>query len=150
MDVECQCATVTFKTPTLEPIDVYCCHCSQCRRQSSSAFGTSAIFPAEGLFPLSDELKEKLQVWTRPTKSGGQMDCYLCRVCGCHLFHRIRNIDGTLRPTVSIKGGSVIGLKLDKGKHIWTNSAVVDIPEPNESWPESPFTTPGEQQLLGK
>lgn len=144
MNVECQCAIVTFQTPTPEPIDVYCCHCTQCRRQSASAFGTSAIFSADGLFPLSDDLNSKLQIWTRPTKSGGEMDCYLCRNCGTRLFHRIRSSEGVPKSTVSIKGGAIVGLNLGKGKHIWTSKAVMPIPEGVERYDESPPATPGQ------
>ncbi len=45
MDARCQCGAVAFKTPLPKPLAIYICHCSQCRRQTSSAFGTSAIFP---------------------------------------------------------------------------------------------------------
>ncbi|TGJ80929.1 hypothetical protein E0Z10_g7842 [Xylaria hypoxylon] len=36
--------------------------------QSSSAFGTSAIFPVKGLFPLSSELESKVKKYTRDTE----------------------------------------------------------------------------------
>lgn len=49
MDVSCQCGAISFKTPLPKPLAVYICHCDECRRQSSSAFGCSAIFPK---FPL--------------------------------------------------------------------------------------------------
>lgn len=45
MDASCQCGSVTFKTPLEKPLALYICHCTECRRQTSSAFGTSAIFP---------------------------------------------------------------------------------------------------------
>ncbi|KAL0936762.1 glutathione-dependent formaldehyde-activating enzyme [Colletotrichum truncatum] len=148
MNVECHCGAVKFPTPAPEPIDIYCCHCSECRRQSASAFGISAIFPADGLVPLSADLESKLQVWTRPTKSGGQMDCYFCRVCGSRIFHHVRESDGTRRSTVSIKGGSIKGLNFKKGKHIWTNNAVIPVPEGAESWPESPPATPRKDEAM--
>ncbi|KAK1673134.1 glutathione-dependent formaldehyde-activating enzyme [Colletotrichum godetiae] len=142
MDVECQCGTVTFKTPAPEPLDIYCCHCLQCRKQSASTFGTSAIFPANGLFPLSGDLKSKLQVWTRPTKSGGYMDCYFCRLCGTRVFHRTHNEKGVPNSTVSIKGGLISGLEMDSGKHIWTSGAVMKVPDGAEKYDESPPATP--------
>ena len=49
MDASCQCGAVTFKTPLRHPLTLYICHCAECRRQTSSAFGASAIFPR---FPL--------------------------------------------------------------------------------------------------
>ncbi len=63
MEVQCQCGAVSFTTPTPEPIALYHCHCTQCRKQSASAFGTSAIFSAEGIFPLSPDLEAKLGTW---------------------------------------------------------------------------------------
>lgn len=51
MDATCQCGAVTFKTPLKTPLALYICHCAECRRQTSSLFGTSAIFPR---FPMPD------------------------------------------------------------------------------------------------
>lgn len=45
MDVQCQCGAVRFQTPLPQPLALYICHCESCRRQTSSAFGTSAIYP---------------------------------------------------------------------------------------------------------
>lgn len=45
MEARCQCGSVAFKTPLPKPLALYICHCASCRRQTSSAFGTSAIFP---------------------------------------------------------------------------------------------------------
>lgn len=80
MLVRCQCGTVSFPTPTAQPLSLYHCHCLECQNQSASAFGTSAIFPVVApLFPLAPDLKAKLSVYTRPTETGGAMDCYFCR-----------------------------------------------------------------------
>lgn len=45
MEVQCQCGAVRFQTPLPQPLALYICHCESCRRQTSSAFGTSAIYP---------------------------------------------------------------------------------------------------------
>ncbi|KIY04089.1 uncharacterized protein Z520_00781 [Fonsecaea multimorphosa CBS 102226] len=45
MEGRCQCGSVRFRTPQEKPIKWYICHCHECRRQSASAFGISAIFP---------------------------------------------------------------------------------------------------------
>ena len=54
-------AKIAFKTPLPKPLAVYICHCDECRRQSSSAFGCSAIFPA---FPLPKATRDGLSVYT--------------------------------------------------------------------------------------
>jgi hypothetical protein len=59
MDASCQCGRVSFKTPLPKPLALYICHCEECRRQSSSAFGCSAIFPK---FPLP--CMEELSVYS--------------------------------------------------------------------------------------
>src|SRR3569833_1308225 len=110
MRVSCQCGSVAFDTSAAAPLAVYHCHCTECQKQTSSAFGTSAIFPAAGIFPLSPALRDQLALYVRPgsrVKSGRDMDCYFCKTCGSRVMHRIRDQGGTERDTVSIKGGLV-------------------------------------------
>lgn len=140
LPVRCQCGTVGFSTPNMPPVALYHCHCTECQKQSASAFGTSALYPAEAFSPLAAELALDLKCWTRPTDSGGRMHCYFCPHCGSRLFHRIVDSDGTPRATVSIKAGCIEGLDWRGAKHIYTRSAVVDIPEGAEKYD----TLPGE------
>lgn len=147
MDVKCQCGAVHFRTSTPAPIDLYHCHCLECRKQSASAFGTSAIFPAAGIFPLSPSLSAHLGLWSRPGGEESQgrktMDCYFCKVCGVRVLHRIRRDESegedTGQGTVSVKGGCVEGLDWKGGKHIFCRSALLPIPEGAERWEGSPF-----------
>ena len=130
MDVKCQCGAVHFKTPTDDPLKLYHCHCLECRKQSGSAFGTSAVFTSEGIVPLAEELEEKMEVWNlRGEESGGLKDCYFCKKCGNRIMHRGRDQDGSERGRVAIKGGCIEGLNWEGGIHIFTRSAVVPIPE---------------------
>lgn len=138
MTVSCQCGNIDFQTPAAEPLDLYHCHCTECQKQSASAFGTSAIFPADGLVPLSAHLGDKLSCYTRPTKGGGSMDCYFCPNCGVRVFHHGTDASGMRKSTVSIKGGCIEGLDWSNGKHIYTRSAVVAIPPGALQWRESP------------
>ncbi|KAM0272914.1 hypothetical protein ACHAQH_008498 [Verticillium albo-atrum] len=139
MNVSCQCGAITFRTPTPAPISVHLCHCNECRKQSSSAFGISAVFPVDGLPPLSDPtLRARLGVWSRATKTGNTLDCYFCKECGARIVHHSRDAQGVGRATANIKGGLVEGLSLKRASHIWTSEAVVPIPEGVVSWRESP------------
>ncbi|KAI3319006.1 Mss4-like protein [Xylariaceae sp. AK1471] len=138
LTVRCQCGRVAFPTPTAAPPRVYYCHCTECQKQSGSAFGTSVMFPAEGLFPLSSELESKVKKYTRDTDKGGKMDCYFCTECGSRLFHRIVGKDGTPGPTVSIKGGCIEGLDWTGGRHIYVRSAVMKIPDEWEAYETLP------------
>ncbi|KAI6081705.1 Mss4-like protein [Hypoxylon rubiginosum] len=128
LTVRCQCGNVSFPTPTPKPIALFYCHCTECQKQTSSAFGTSAIFTADGLFPLAPELAGRLKLWTRATENGRTMDCYFCSGCGSRMFHRIVDANGTPRSTISIKGGCIEGLEWNGGMHIYMRSAVLKIP----------------------
>ncbi|KAH8891584.1 hypothetical protein GQ53DRAFT_865400 [Thozetella sp. PMI_491] len=137
MNVSCQCGSVAFKTATPEPLAIYYCHCVQCQKQTSSAFGTSVIFPTTGIFPLSPELRDKLTLYVRPGEevpSGRPMKCYFCNTCGSRVIHRILNQDGTEWDTLAIKGGLIEGLDWSKGVHIYTESAVMGLPDGVESY----------------
>lgn len=138
MDASCQCGNVKFKTPATKPLAVYHCHCTECRKQSGSAFGTSAIFKASPLFPLSSELQQKLYCYTRPTHRGVEKDCYFCPICGVRVFHKNRSSDCSEKEMVSIKGGCIDGLDWSGAQHIYARSAVIPIPTDAKRWETSP------------
>ncbi|TVY94123.1 hypothetical protein LAWI1_G000498 [Lachnellula willkommii] len=119
MNASCQCGAVSFKTPLPKPLAVYICHCDECRRQSSSAFGCSAIFPR---FELP--CKEVLSCYSRPTASGHTLNCYFCRNCGTRVIHTTPG-----KGVLSVKGGCIEGLDWKSAKHIWCKRAMVPIPE---------------------
>lgn len=143
MKVTCQCGSVEFDILQTSPLALYHCHCTQCQKQSASAFGTSATFSAEDVFPLSQDLHAKLQLWTRPANEGRTLDCYFCKACGVRIIHRVRSADGEEKLTVSIKGGLISGLDWSQGKHIYTETAVVPIPCGVEKWEGAPGVTDG-------
>ena len=126
MDVSCQCGNITFKTPLSAPLSLNICHCLECRKQSASAFGTSATFPKFDFPP-------GLSCFSRPARAGKAMKCYFCPRCGSRLVHAV---DG--EQTVRIKGGCIDGLDWTKAIHIWCKRAVVPIPEGVERWEEDP------------
>ncbi|KAK4193384.1 centromere protein V [Podospora australis] len=126
MNASCQCGSVQFKTPLEKPLALYICHCHACQRQSSSAFGTSAIFPR---FPLPDQ--DLLSCYSRPTANGQTLYCYFCKNCGTRLIHTTPN-----KNIVSVKGGCIDGLDWKTAIHIWTKSAMVPIPEGSETYSE--------------
>lgn len=142
MECRCQCGAVRFTTPLAEPLALYICHCFECRLQTSSAFGTSAIFPK---FALPRD--EVLSCYSRPTPMGLLMSCYFCRTCGTRLLHTMPE-----KNVVSIKGGCIVGLDWQKAIHIWTKSAMVPIPEGCETHEGEPTdsASSGSQELLDR
>ncbi|KAF5004893.1 hypothetical protein FDECE_8636 [Fusarium decemcellulare] len=127
--IRCQCGAVQFTASRPEPLGVFCCHCIDCQKQSASAYGTSAVFPADGMWPLPEDVRSKLGVWICHPDSGNTKECYFCKTCGVRIIHRSIFPDGTPKSTLSIKGGVVEGLKWDNAKHIYTRTAQVPVPE---------------------
>jgi hypothetical protein len=143
MEACCQCGLVKFTTPVPAPMKIYICHCTECRHQSSSAFGISAIFP---MFDIPSPAAENLGIYSRVTLRNRRVDCYFCKNCGSRLVHRA---DG--EKTLSVKGGCLVGLTkemvMGEGvpggvSHIWCKRAVVEIPEGVERWEEEPADKP--------
>ncbi|WP_193188282.1 GFA family protein [Nisaea sediminum] len=127
----CQCGAVIYEVDAT-PIDIYVCHCTECRKQSSSAFGISVIVPAEAMRIVEG----KTRIWTRPTASGGEILCLFCETCGSRISHADPAED-----VVSIKGGSLASpVDLTGVKHIWTQSKLpgITIPAGCESFEREP------------
>ena len=123
MNVSCACGSVRFTTPTTAPLKLFHCHCLDCRKQSASAFGTSAKFP---FFHLPEN--ESITYYDWPCDSGRKKRCFFCKNCGSRIMHMTILEEGN-PDTVSIKGGLIEGLDWTGGIHIFCRSAVVPIPE---------------------
>jgi hypothetical protein len=129
LSVTCQCGAVSFNTSLPEPLDVFACHCLECRKQSAAAFGVSAIFPVAGMWPLPDDVRPHVGLWKRPADSGNTVECYFCKTCGVRMLHRSVFPDGTPKPTISVKGGCLEELSLKDAHHIFVRTALVPVPE---------------------
>ncbi|MGI9499727.1 MAG: GFA family protein [Geminicoccaceae bacterium] len=125
----CQCGAVRYEL-SAAPRDVYICHCTECRRQSSSAFGISVIASMR-------LIKGSPKRWSRSTESGGTLDCFFCPACGSRLWHQDRGSNDV----VSVKGGSLDRpVDLSTVPHIWTRSKLpgIVIPDHAQQFSEEP------------
>jgi len=130
MEGRCQCGSIKFKTPLSAPLEIYICHCNECRHQSSSAFGVSAIFPA---FEMQSPHPGGIGTYSRKAPSGRMLDCYFCAKCGSRLMHKSEGED-----QCSVKGGCLEGPSLKGAIHIWCKEAIVDIPARAMAYDEEP------------
>lgn len=94
----CQCGAVRYELWD-DPEAIYVCHCTECRRQSGSAFGISVIVRAEA-FRLTAGAPG---TWTRPTDSGHRLDCRFCPECGGRVWH----VSSGFADFRSVKGGTL-------------------------------------------
>lgn len=111
----CQCGNVCYEVRA-EPLTVYACHCTDCQRQSGSAFSLSMVVPRESIAITSGKPKE----WSRKHESGRIIACIFCGDCGSRLYHNPR-----ANAAVSIvKCGTLDDAALlQPVGHIWTRSA---------------------------
>jgi len=120
---ECQCRTVRYAI-NAEPLTLYACHCTECQKQSASAFSLSLVVPRNSVRITRGEPRE----WLRRHESGRLISCMLCAECGTRLFHNPHS-----NPQVTIlKPGTLDDTSwLAPVGHIWTRSAQlwVDIPD---------------------
>ncbi|WP_051243129.1 GFA family protein [Azohydromonas australica] len=109
----CQCDAVRYCL-TGEPLTLFACHCTDCQRQSSSAFGMALWVRKADVEMLSGEMKE----WVRELPSGRRMACRFCPDCGTRLFHQVLGQEEVM----SIKPGTLEDTRgLQPVGHIWTS-----------------------------
>lgn len=127
----CQCGAVRYESAGA-PLALYACHCTECRKQSASAFGMSLLVPRAGFRVTKGQPK----VWTRGADSGRHVHCFFCPDCGARLWHEREGI----AETVTIKAGSLDEpVDFSTAIHIWTSRKL-----PGVQIPENPLQFPGE------
>jgi hypothetical protein len=77
----CFCGAVKYQLES-PPMFVNCCHCTECRRQTSSAFAINAVIETNRITLLEGE---PVAV-TVPSESGRPHDIYRCPVCHTALW----------------------------------------------------------------
>ena len=111
----CQCGSVRF-TLNSEPITVYACHCTDCQKQSSSAFGIS-VWIRQDDFIIH---QGSPGFWHTVAESGNPKTCAYCRDCGSRIYHAFGSDDEIL----SVKGGALDNAQeLKPVANIWLRSA---------------------------
>ena len=113
----CQCGSIRYELKG-RPQMLYICHCTDCQKQSASAFGMSLrMNPREIDFSPS---KKRLQTWDTRGEDGLIKRCAFCPDCGTRIMHGSDDAD----EIVSIKAGSLDDTSgLQPVAHIWLRSA---------------------------
>jgi hypothetical protein len=135
----CQCGAVTYRAKSAAR--GYACHCLDCQKQSSSAFGISIPVDATNL-----SVEGEIACFTKTADSGAQTDCYFCPRCGSRIYH-----EGKGRPgKVTIKGGTLDDTSaIELTGHVWTSrkQAWLDLDPDLPAWETQP-ASPEEWELL--
>jgi len=128
----CQCGAVRYRIAPGKGT-VYVCHCTECRKQSASAFGLS-LTVERARFTLK---RGETATWSRPTDSGNVLHCHFCTACGSRIWHE----NAPDAPNVTVKAGSLDGpVDLRHAVHIWTTRKLegVVIPPDAVQYPGEP------------
>lgn len=121
----CQCGGVAYSCAA-EPIELYVCHCTNCRAQSSSAFGISFIVPGSSFRVTAGA--PSFYEWH--TDCGGRSKGAFCPSCGSRLWHQ----DSGNAEFFSVKGGSLDEPPdISTAFHIWVSSKLPGVLIPSDA-----------------
>lgn len=124
----CQCGEVRYRFDGA-PLELTVCHCTECQRQSGSAFGMSLWIPASAFALLSGSLK----FFEVVCDSGRIKSCAFCPTCGTRIYHRTDDAG------ISIKAGTLDDTSsLRPTHHYWTKRKQpwVKIPTGSTTFPD--------------
>jgi hypothetical protein len=108
----------------MQPLALYACHCKECQRQSSSAFGLSMTVPKQGV-----QLHASTEQARRADPNAPPVVGEFCPNCGSRLLHHRAG-----RETLNIKPGTldITDWVVPVG-HVWTRSSMRGFkPTPGE------------------
>ena len=109
----CQCARVTYALNT-KALTSYACHCTECQKQSASAFALSVP-----VFAKDFTIQGKVRSYHRGTESGAVTHCVFCPSCGTRLYHQSERSPLLL----TLKGGTLDEAHaLVPVAHLWVRS----------------------------
>ena len=93
----CNCGQVRYSIDA-QPVAVAQCHCSNCRRQSGSAFSVNLVVPKDAV-TTSGELACYVD---GDTQSGNPVNRLFCPRCGSPILSEL-----TANPMVAVKAGTL-------------------------------------------
>jgi hypothetical protein len=110
----CQCGQIRYRI-TGEPAAVVVCHCSECQRQSGSAFSMSVSIPRDAFSILKGTMKS----FARLSDAGRPMAGFFCPECGTRIYHASEVTPDVVR----LKAGTLDDTAwLAPTMHFWTRS----------------------------
>lgn len=111
----CLCGAVRYST-TAEPAMMAVCHCTDCQKQSGSAFSINVLVPRDQL----EVEGEALTQFDVKGNSGANVSRNFCNLCGSPLFNVLDHFGGM----AAIKAGTMDDSSWVKpGVQIWCDSA---------------------------
>jgi hypothetical protein len=79
----CQCGAIRYRVDLARVLTLYRCHCRDCQKLTSTAFGLSMFVPAEAFVLLKGSAKHA----ARQADSGRTIDSFFCGDCGSRIYN---------------------------------------------------------------
>ncbi len=115
----CQCGAIRYRL-LQAPVALYACHCKDCQKQSSSAFGLSMWMERDAIEFTGAEPR----IFHTLGGSGKEKLCAFCENCGTRIYHAGGAIRSGKSDTLSIKAGTLDDTsRITPTCHLWTKSA---------------------------
>ncbi|MDH4556722.1 GFA family protein [Pseudomonas sp. BN417] len=111
----CLCGGIQYSTH-VAPLTTAVCHCSDCQKQSGSAFSVNVMVPAEGF------LAEGQTLASYQTRGGSGLPVrrFFCSHCGSALYTEMTALPGVL----AVKAGTLADAAIaTPNLHLWCASA---------------------------
>ncbi len=128
----CQCGAIRYEV-TLAAFQIYACHCTDCQRQSGSAFGMT-MEVAESDFRLT---QGEVNTFTLKSDAGRTKLGGFCPKCGSRIYNKSDGWPGK----IFVKPGNLDETSwLTPPIHLWTRrqQGWVAIPEGVEAYEAEP------------
>lgn len=128
----CQCGAIRYEVVG-EPRQVVVCHCTDCQRQSGSAFGMTMVVDEAAFRVTHGEPK----TFMSKSDTGRVKLGAFCPQCGTRIYHKPE----WRRGTISVKPGTLDDTSwLRPQVHLWTSrkQGWVTIPEGVEAHEQQP------------
>lgn len=94
----CECGALRYEI-TQDPVATAMCHCTQCQKQSGSAFSMSLVVPRTGFAFTRGEPK----IFAGVADSGADKQMLFCAECGVRICNRLSGMPNT----VNVKPGTL-------------------------------------------
>jgi hypothetical protein len=121
LDGSCLCGRITY-TCDAEPLATAVCHCTECQKQSGTAFSVVVAVPRDAFQVEGDTLSAFTTVGT---DSGQEVERQFCRECGSP----IASLPAALPEMAMIKAGTLDDRSwLEPTMQVWCDSAQPWIP----------------------
>ena len=115
----CQCGAIRYRL-LRAPAALYACHCRDCQKQSSSAFGLSMWVERHAVEFTGAEPR----IFRTRGGSGAEKLCAFCGECGTRLWHEGGGTRAEGSTTLSMKAGTLDDTSVIAPTcHLWTKRA---------------------------